>query len=128
VCHRLSLLSLLSALCSLLSLLRCRSQGIAAAGGNAEYDVPQCPPGTPVEKCTWEIWGVLTPGGDNLHLAAIHFHCHAPTCLEMAIYNNVTVRTVVHVLGTKQLLGFVLPLNVDLYRCLFVCLFALFCL
>ena len=64
--------------------------GIAAAGGNAEYDVPQCPPGTPVEKCTWEIWGVLTPGGDDLHLAAIHFHCHAPTCLEMAIYNNVT--------------------------------------
>ena len=80
----------ISALCSL---LRRRSQGIAAAGGNAEYDVPQCPPGTPVEKCTWEIWGVLTPGGDNLHLAAIHFHCHAPTCLEMAIYNNVTVRS-----------------------------------
>jgi hypothetical protein len=64
--------------------------GIAAAGGDAEYDVPQCPPGTPVEECTWEIWGVLTPGGDNLHLAAIHFHCHAPTCLEMALYNNVT--------------------------------------
>lgn len=64
--------------------------GIAAAGGDAEYDVPQCPPGTPVEECTWEIWGVLTPGGNNLHLAAIHFHCHAPTCLEMAIYNNVT--------------------------------------
>ena len=33
---------------------------IAATGG--EYDVPQCPPGTPVEECTWEIWGVLTPG------------------------------------------------------------------
>ena len=64
--------------------------GIAAAGGDAEYDVPQCPPGTPVEECTWEIWGVLTPGGNNLHLAAIHFHCHAPTCLEMAVYNNVT--------------------------------------
>jgi hypothetical protein len=64
--------------------------GVGAAGGDAEYDVPQCPAGTPVEECTWEIWGVLTPGGDNMHLAAIHFHCHAPTCLEMAIYNNVT--------------------------------------
>ena len=64
--------------------------GIAAAGGNAEYDVPVAPKGTPVPEATWEIWGVLTPGGDNLHLAAIHFHCHAPTCLEMAIYNNVT--------------------------------------
>lgn len=36
------------------------------------------------------IWGVLTPGGDNLHLAAIHFHCHAPTCLAMEIWNNKT--------------------------------------
>ena len=25
--------------------------GIAAAGGDAEYDVPQCAPGTPVEDC-----------------------------------------------------------------------------
>jgi hypothetical protein len=48
---------------------------------------------------------VLTPGGDNLHLAAIHFHCHAPTCLEMAIYNNVTVRTVVHVLAQSSCWG-----------------------
>ena len=50
--------------------------GIAAAGGHAEYDVPQCPPGTPREKCTHMIWGVLTPTGHDLHLAAIHFHCH----------------------------------------------------
>jgi len=50
----------------------------------------KCPPGTPVEECTYEIWGVLTPGGTNNYLAAIHFHCHAPTCLEMALYNNVT--------------------------------------
>ena len=66
--------------------------GIAAAGGLAEYDVPRFdgPADTPPEKRTWEIWGVLTPGGDNLYLAAVHFHCHAPTCLEMAIHNNVT--------------------------------------
>ena len=55
-----------------------------------EYDVPQCPAGTPVEECTHEIWGVVTPGGDNLHMAAIHFHCHAPTCLAMEIVNNKT--------------------------------------
>ena len=47
--------------------------GIAAAGGHAEYDVPRCPDDTPVEDCKHEIWGVLTPGGDDLHLAAIHF-------------------------------------------------------
>ena len=64
--------------------------GIAAAGGHAEYDVPKCAPGTPRENCTHTIWGILTPGGDNLHLAAIHFHCHAPTCLAMEIYNNQT--------------------------------------
>lgn len=64
--------------------------GIAAAGGHAEYDVPRCPAGTPAQECTHTIWGVLTPDGDDLHLAAIHFHCHAPTCLAMEIYNNVT--------------------------------------
>lgn len=66
--------------------------GIAAAGGLAEYDVPvfDGPADTPTEKRTWKIWGVLTPGGTDLYLAAIHFHCHAPTCLEMALYNNVT--------------------------------------
>jgi hypothetical protein len=64
--------------------------GIAAAGGLAEYDVPQSPPSTPLSERTWKIWGVLTPGGTDQYLAAIHFHCHAPTCLEMAIYNNVT--------------------------------------
>jgi hypothetical protein len=55
-----------------------------------EYDVPPCPAGTPPEDCTHEIWGVVTPGGDNLHIAGIHFHCHAPTCLAMEIVNNKT--------------------------------------
>jgi hypothetical protein len=36
------------------------------------------------------IWGVITPGGDNLHIAAIHFHCHAPTCVAMELRNNIT--------------------------------------
>ena len=55
-----------------------------------EYDVPQCAAGTPVNECTHEIWGVVQAGGDNLHFAAIHFHCHAPTCLAMEIVNNQT--------------------------------------
>merc|ERR1712146_146008 len=29
-------------------------------------------------------------GGDNLHIAAIHFHCYAPTCLAVEIVNNNT--------------------------------------
>ena len=33
--------------------------GIAAAGGHAEYDVPQCPAGTPAEKCVHEIQGLI---------------------------------------------------------------------
>jgi hypothetical protein len=66
------------------------SWGIAAAGGNAEYDVPQCAPGTPVEECIHMIWGVVVPSGDNLHIAAIHMHCHAPTCLAMEVWNNRT--------------------------------------
>ena len=42
-------------------------------------------------KRTRLVWqGVLTPGGGNLHLAAIHFHCHAPTCLSMKMMRNDT--------------------------------------
>merc|ERR1711871_180060 len=63
-----------------------------------EYDVPQCEAGTPVEQCKHEIWVVVTPDSDRragdatppLHIAAIHFHCHAPTCLAMEIVNNKT--------------------------------------
>ena len=40
-----------------------------------EYDVPQCAAGTPVADCKHEIWGVVTPGGDNLHIAAVSMHC-----------------------------------------------------
>ena len=45
--------------------------------GHAEYDVPQCPENVAPEDCTHEIWGVMTPAGTDLHLAAIHMHCHA---------------------------------------------------
>ena len=70
------------------------SWGIAAAGGHAEYDVPKCEPGTPAGECEHTIWGVVTPGADpvwgDLHLAAVHMHCHAPTCLAMEVWNNRT--------------------------------------
>jgi hypothetical protein len=67
--------------------------GIAADGDNAEYDVPQCAPGTPVEKCTHLITGTWTPVPDpnaGMHLVTVHFHCHAPTCLRMELWNNNT--------------------------------------
>jgi len=60
------------------------------AGDTGEYDVPQCPVGTPVDQCTHEITGEFTPPGTDLHFVAAHYHCHAPTCLLLEIYNNVT--------------------------------------
>eukprot|EP00930_Biecheleria_cincta_P083378 TRINITY_DN72962_c0_g1_i1.p1 TRINITY_DN72962_c0_g1~~TRINITY_DN72962_c0_g1_i1.p1 ORF type:complete len:758 (+),score=77.23 TRINITY_DN72962_c0_g1_i1:72-2345(+) len=62
--------------------------GIGA--NTAEYDVPQCPPGTPVEQCKHEITGVVTPVGTDLHIVAAHYHCHAPTCLAIEIWNKQT--------------------------------------
>ena len=55
-----------------------------------EYDVPQCAPGTPASECTHEISGVVTPPGKSMHFVGAHYHCHAPTCVRMEIYNNVT--------------------------------------
>ena len=36
------------------------------------------------------ISGVVTPPTDNMHFVGAHYHCHAPTCISMEIYNNVT--------------------------------------
>lgn len=85
----------------------------------ASCGIDGCAPGTPVERCTHEVsaallWiphrftslliaahrfssllsspqisGVLTLPG-TMHFVAAHFHCHAPTCLMMEIYNNAT--------------------------------------
>jgi len=58
-----------------------------------EYDVPKCGPG--VMGCTqsadgnWvhTITGTFQGSGK---LVAAHFHCHAPTCLSVTMYNNHT--------------------------------------
>ena len=56
--------------------------------------MPKCAPGTPVAECTHTITGQCTPvannSKDDVYLAAIHHHCHAPTCLYMETYNNNT--------------------------------------
>lgn len=67
--------------------------GIGA--NTAEYDIPRCPAGTPVEQCTHEITGTVTPPGSGVpgegyHVVAAHYHCHAPTCLSLEVYNNQT--------------------------------------
>lgn len=46
-------------------------------GKTAEYDVPRCPAGTPVEKCTHTISGVVTPPAGDMHFVGAHYHCHA---------------------------------------------------
>eukprot|EP00908_Phaeocystis_cordata_P010999 Transcript_21841.p1 GENE.Transcript_21841~~Transcript_21841.p1 ORF type:complete len:550 (+),score=198.38 Transcript_21841:123-1772(+) len=67
------------------------SWGIGAGDrSHSEYDVPQCAEGTPADKCTHVVWGVVTPAGKDLHLAAVHMHCHAPTCIAMELWSNRT--------------------------------------
>jgi hypothetical protein len=55
-----------------------------------DYDVPQCPTGTPLDQCIHRISGTFTVPGQNIHLVAAHFHCHAPTCLDISLYDNET--------------------------------------
>lgn len=57
--------------------------GIGADGDHAEYDVPQCAPGTPASQCTHTITGTWMPVGPKKHssdvstrLIASHAHCH----------------------------------------------------
>jgi hypothetical protein len=70
-----------------------------------EYDVPQCAEnlanpqcrgggnGQGCKLCNHTITGTWAPvaaQGPPVYLAAIHHHCHAPTCLYMETYNNAT--------------------------------------
>ena len=58
-----------------------------------EYDVPKCEEGmtgcSRAEDGSWihTIKGTYKGKG---HLSAAHFHCHAPTCLKIAMYRNDT--------------------------------------
>jgi hypothetical protein len=65
--------------------------GIAADGDHAEYDVVQCPEGTPADKCTMTITGTWKPvSTPKTHMVKAHFHCHAPTCIKVEMWNNDT--------------------------------------
>jgi len=79
--------------------------GPMSPGFGAEYDVPKCADGVPgcsrdSDTGTWvhTITGVFTvkggaqfanTGGKILPVVA-HLHCHAPTCLSMAVFDNAT--------------------------------------
>ena len=60
------------------------------AGATGEYDVPRCPEGTPTNECFHEISGSIVPPGTDFHFVAAHYHCHAPTCISLEIWNNRT--------------------------------------
>jgi hypothetical protein len=76
------------------------------ASGGAEYDVPQCAAnhGQITTTCNHTITGTWMPinpdgsannspggaKGQKVYLAAMHHHCHAPTCLRLDFYNNDT--------------------------------------
>jgi len=72
--------------------------GPMAPGYGAEYDVPKCSEGMPgctFEDGTWvhTITGNFVVNGGGKPVVA-HLHCHAPTCLSMAVYNNLTGRLI----------------------------------
>jgi hypothetical protein len=65
--------------------------GIGADGDHAEYDVPQCAPGTPASQCTHTITGTWMPVGPKKHssdvstrLIASHAHCHVSSLTDVA--------------------------------------------
>ena len=60
-----------------------------------EFDVPKCDNktmGCELVDGTWvhTIKGTFPPTPSNIKLVAAHFHCHAPTCLSVTIYDNTT--------------------------------------
>ena len=67
-----------------------RRWGFSMGNAISEYDVPKCPPGTPVDQCTHILQDVGTPPAWAKYLIATHHHCHAPTCLAATLYFNDT--------------------------------------
>ena len=57
-------------------------------GSPYEYDVPKCAAGVPGCSFVDGTW-IHTITGAKMgkhHFSALNFHCHAPTCLSMAVY------------------------------------------
>ena len=57
-------------------------------GSPYEYDVPECAHGVPGCEMVNDNWIHTITGNriGNHHLVSLNFHCHAPTCLSMAVY------------------------------------------
>ena len=70
--------------------------GVGADYDHSEYDVIQCPKGTPKQQChyvatgTWRPLPPATKESDKQYLVLVHHHCHAPTCLKIELWNNDT--------------------------------------
>jgi len=65
-----------------------------------EYDVPQCPAGTPPQECVhqitarWQVKDMFTnsnsTNGTSIKLMYANGHCHAPSCTSIELYNSDT--------------------------------------
>ena len=88
------------------SMIRAYYQTEAFSG---EYDVPRCAPGTPPEERIHTItahWQVNEMVSKEFQETANRFaliyagpHCHAPTCIDMELYNSDTGDLLCHVDG-----------------------------
>ena len=70
-------------------------------GSPVEYDVPKCNHG--IQGCSWNgkewihtITGTWKVPDSNRakRLVAAHFHCHAPTCIEISLFDNSTGKVI----------------------------------
>ena len=72
----------------------CQNQGLTAVCGGSAVVVWGAARGSaflaPMEECTHTITGIVTPPAGDMHFVGAHYHCHAPTCLKMEIYNHIT--------------------------------------
>ena len=76
---------------------------------SGEYDVPKCAEGTPPEQCIHSITAHfqgrdmidnnLIENNNGFKLIYLAPHCHAPTCIDMELYNQDTGELICHVDG-----------------------------
>ena len=89
-----------------ISMIRAYYQTEAFSG---EYDVPRCAPGTPPEErihtitAHWQVNEMVSKEFQEIsnQFALIYAgpHCHAPTCIDMELYNSDTGDLLCHVDG-----------------------------